>query len=247
MLLLNHNSCTGFLENQEAEMKKKVATSAASTLASLILLRRFKKATQFHSLLAQLRPTKESKHSHLTQTIQHPLGWIAINNESDKQRTTHHWRNRFPVEGIGCGQGWTISLVSILPLSQECWTYEWSLSNTRGQGVVGWQKGSARRTRNGHYLLLQYRWLHYNLFSVGLSQDFGYGGQTLSAYFNLLSRMHNIDIFKVETIWDSWMGVTNLIKDQQQHTKTIVDFASDALAASAETLMDVDDTAKGTI
>lgn len=43
------------------------------------------------------------------------------------------------------------------------------------------------------------------------------------------------------------MGVTNLIKDQQQHTKTIVDFASDALAASAETLMDVDDTAKGTI
>lgn len=43
--------------------------------------------------------------------------------------------------------------------------------------------------------------------------------------FDKLSREH--DIFKVETIGDAYMAVSNLVKDQDDHTKRIASFAID--------------------
>ncbi|KAL7570913.1 hypothetical protein ACA910_002546 [Epithemia clementina (nom. ined.)] len=46
------------------------------------------------------------------------------------------------------------------------------------------------------------------------------------------------EIFKVETIGDSWMGVANLSKDQPDHASRIADFAIDAIRAARETWVD---------
>lgn len=63
--------------------------------------------------------------------------------------------------------------------------------------------------------------------------------------FDALSRKH--DIFKVETIGDSWMGVTNLIKDQPDHVKRIAEFSVDVAAAAQETWIDPDDSSMGQV
>jgi len=63
--------------------------------------------------------------------------------------------------------------------------------------------------------------------------------------FDALSLAH--DIFKVETIGDAYMAVTNLVQDQEDHTKQIAHFAIDALKAANETLIDVEDPSKGFI
>lgn len=65
----------------------------------------------------------------------------------------------------------------------------------------------------------------------------------LYSRFDELSRQH--DIFKVETIGDAYMAVTNLIKDQDDHAKRIAEFSVDALTAANETLIDLDDPSKG--
>jgi len=65
----------------------------------------------------------------------------------------------------------------------------------------------------------------------------------LYSSFDALSRAH--DVFKIETIGDAYMAVTNLVKDQDDHAKRVVDFAVEALAAANETLIDVDDPSRG--
>lgn len=61
--------------------------------------------------------------------------------------------------------------------------------------------------------------------------------------FDEISRKH--DVYKVETIGDSWMGVTNLIKPQPDHADRIAAFALDAMQAAHETLIDPADKNKG--
>jgi len=54
------------------------------------------------------------------------------------------------------------------------------------------------------------------------------------------------DIFKVETIGDAYMAVTNLVKDQPfDHAKRIAQFAVDAIQVANETLVDEDDPTRG--
>jgi len=62
--------------------------------------------------------------------------------------------------------------------------------------------------------------------------------------FDELSQKHGI--FKVETIGDAYMAVTNLVEDQEgDHAKRIALFAIDAVAAAKSTLIDEDDPGKG--
>lgn len=61
--------------------------------------------------------------------------------------------------------------------------------------------------------------------------------------FDGLSRLH--DVFKVETIGDAWMGVTNLASPQPDHTKRIAAFAIDAIRAAHTTLIDESNESKG--
>jgi class 3 adenylate cyclase len=59
-----------------------------------------------------------------------------------------------------------------------------------------------------------------------------------------LSRKH--DVFKVETIGDAYMAVTNLVKDQpDDHAKRIAEFAIDSIMAANGTFIDMDDHDKG--
>ena len=62
--------------------------------------------------------------------------------------------------------------------------------------------------------------------------------------FDELSRKH--DVFKVETIGDAYMAVTNLVKDQEQdHAKRIAEFAIDAIKAANATYIDLESPEKG--
>ena len=61
--------------------------------------------------------------------------------------------------------------------------------------------------------------------------------------FDALSRYH--DVFKVETIGDAYMAVTNLTKDQPDHTKRIAEFAIDAIKIANQTLIDKEDPSRG--
>ena len=62
--------------------------------------------------------------------------------------------------------------------------------------------------------------------------------------FDQLSKKH--DVFKVETIGDSYMACSNLVKDQSKdHAKRIAQFSVDALQAANQTLIDIDDKARG--
>jgi class 3 adenylate cyclase len=71
---------------------------------------------------------------------------------------------------------------------------------------------------------------------------------------NLLDRLYHkfdelstkLDLYKVETIGDAYMAVTNLVKDQpNDHCKRIAEFAIEAVAAANDTLIDTDDSSKG--
>lgn len=64
--------------------------------------------------------------------------------------------------------------------------------------------------------------------------------------FDELSSKH--DLYKVETIGDAYMAVTNLVKDQpDDHCKRVASFAIDALKAANDTLIDEDDPSKGIV
>lgn len=57
---------------------------------------------------------------------------------------------------------------------------------------------------------------------------------------------HDHDVFKVETIGDAYMAVTNLVKDQNNdHATRIAEFAVKAIQAANDTLIDKDDPSKG--
>eukprot|EP00980_Cylindrotheca_fusiformis_P017254 scaffold5338_cov112-Cylindrotheca_fusiformis.AAC.1 len=62
--------------------------------------------------------------------------------------------------------------------------------------------------------------------------------------FDALSRKH--DVFKVETIGDAYMAVTNLVRNQERdHAKRIAEFAIDAVREANATLVDEEDPLKG--
>jgi class 3 adenylate cyclase len=54
-------------------------------------------------------------------------------------------------------------------------------------------------------------------------------------------------VFKVETIGDAWMGVTNLVQAQPDHAARIARFALDAVQAARATHIRADDPAAGTV
>ncbi|CAJ1941384.1 unnamed protein product [Cylindrotheca closterium] len=62
--------------------------------------------------------------------------------------------------------------------------------------------------------------------------------------FDELSTKHGV--FKVETIGDAWMGVTNLEGNQEgSHAKRVAEFAIDAVEAAGKVLIDADDPSAG--
>ena len=62
--------------------------------------------------------------------------------------------------------------------------------------------------------------------------------------FDALSQKH--DVFKLETIGDTWLGVSNLAKEQEEdHIQRVAQFSLDAMQAANETLIDLDDPEKG--
>src|SRR6056300_678363 len=62
--------------------------------------------------------------------------------------------------------------------------------------------------------------------------------------FDALANQH--EVFKVETIGDAWMGVTNLEGNQaDSHAKRIAEFAMDAIQAANQVLIDEDDPSAG--
>jgi class 3 adenylate cyclase len=61
--------------------------------------------------------------------------------------------------------------------------------------------------------------------------------------FDALSHYH--DVFKVETIGDAYMAVTNLAEQQPDHCKRIAEFSIDAIRVAKQTLVDKDDSSKG--
>ena len=64
--------------------------------------------------------------------------------------------------------------------------------------------------------------------------------------FDDLSHQH--DIYKVETIGDAFMAVSNLVQDQpEDHCLRIARFAVDAIQAANQTLVDEDDPMKGNV
>jgi len=68
----------------------------------------------------------------------------------------------------------------------------------------------------------------------------------LYAAFDELSQKHRV--FKVETIGDAYMAVTNLIEDQaDDHAKRIAEFSLDAIKAANRTMIDIDEPDKGYI
>ena len=70
---------------------------------------------------------------------------------------------------------------------------------------------------------------------------------------NMLDRLYNAfddlsrkyDVFKVETIGDAYMAVTNLVKDQPDHAKRIAEFAVEAVQQANMTLIDLEDPSLG--
>lgn len=63
--------------------------------------------------------------------------------------------------------------------------------------------------------------------------------------FDLLAQQH--DVFKVETIGDAYVAVTNLVKDQPDHAARMADFAKAAVEQARKTLVDENDLSKGHI
>jgi serine/threonine protein kinase len=66
----------------------------------------------------------------------------------------------------------------------------------------------------------------------------------LFSQFEELSDFH--DVYKVETVGDAWMGVTNLVQKQpDDHMKHMIGFAKDIMRAATETMIDVNNPALG--
>ena len=64
--------------------------------------------------------------------------------------------------------------------------------------------------------------------------------------FDTISRKHKV--FKVETIGDAYMGVTNLDKSQaDEHVKNIAEYAIEIIAAASQILIDENEPERGTV
>jgi cysteine-rich repeat protein len=63
--------------------------------------------------------------------------------------------------------------------------------------------------------------------------------------FDRLAHQH--DVFKVETIGDAYVAVTNLVKDQPDHAARMANFAKAAVEEARQTLVDENDLSKGHI
>lgn len=61
--------------------------------------------------------------------------------------------------------------------------------------------------------------------------------------FDALADKH--DVFKIETIGDAFIGVTNLVKDQDDHVKRIAEFAIDCIEAARQTQICLEDPSMG--
>jgi len=62
--------------------------------------------------------------------------------------------------------------------------------------------------------------------------------------FDELSRKH--DVFKIETIGDAYMAITNLVKNQTNiHVNILAEFSKDTIKAARNTQIDIDDISKG--
>ena len=66
----------------------------------------------------------------------------------------------------------------------------------------------------------------------------------LYVQFDELSTKHDI-MFKIETIGDSYMTGTNLVKDQPDGVKRIAEFAVEACETAAKTTIDTENSSKG--
>lgn len=65
-------------------------------------------------------------------------------------------------------------------------------------------------------------------------------------YTKLDALSNKYDVFKVETIGDAYMAVTNLVKNQDSdHVARIANFAAEAIAAANATLIDEEDPSQG--
>ncbi|KAJ1471683.1 guanylyl and adenylyl cyclase family member, partial [Baffinella frigidus] len=68
----------------------------------------------------------------------------------------------------------------------------------------------------------------------------------LYSKFDMLTQKH--EVFKVETIGDAYMAVTNLVSDQpDDHAARMARFSMEAVTAARETLIDEDDPLRGTV
>jgi len=63
--------------------------------------------------------------------------------------------------------------------------------------------------------------------------------------FDRLAQQH--DVFKVETIGDAYVAVTNLVKDQPDHAARMANFAKAAVEEARKTLVDENDLSRGHI
>jgi class 3 adenylate cyclase len=63
--------------------------------------------------------------------------------------------------------------------------------------------------------------------------------------FDDLAKLHKV--FKVETIGDAYMTVTNLAAEQPDHARITAQFAFDAIEAASSTLIDEDDPSRGCV
>jgi class 3 adenylate cyclase len=101
---------------------------------------------------------------------------------------------------------------------------------------------------------------HYNCVTIYFSDIVGFttisGTLSPAKVSNLLDRLYlKLDalsrehkVFKMETIGDSWMGVTNLESGQENdHARRIAMFAIDAVKAASETLIDEDVPSRGVV
>jgi len=67
-------------------------------------------------------------------------------------------------------------------------------------------------------------------------------------YLKFDALTHEHDVFKMETIGDAYMCVTNLVKEQEEdHVKRMAEFAVDAIKAASETLVKTDEPSMGYI
>ena len=62
---------------------------------------------------------------------------------------------------------------------------------------------------------------------------------------DLLSQKH--EVLKIETLKDSWIGATNLVKDQAYHAKHAAEFAIDVVKVAKSTLIDIENPSMGCV